>query len=711
MEVTDQGLKVCFQTWRLQGQKGYVFLGYKDYTQGNDSRLFHRSFQYPRSKGSMIAWFERMKEKGYDLYWCPRMYPEGKRHGGTALPCNVLYQDLDDLVSPQEAGDKLGKTPSVVWETSKGSYQALWYLTEMLSPEEFNQLNYRVHKTIGSDQGSWHDTKMIRIPGTRNGKPKYDSYSEKERMGILHYNKPKNKVYPKILKVVKDELPQNQTSDLNIEKTSLSFKELLEKYKGKIPAKTKEFLLINDQVIGYADRSKIIFGMSKDLFRAGIEDSDVFHLISLSPWGEKYRGSKRRSLITTLKKCKSIVELEAQSEIKQPKESLKHHKRRKSAWEEGEKKRESPDSGFDLEDPDQESGGLLNTIKPLSYYENTEMKRHKWLIDNWLVDGNHGMVIGESKAYKSTILSAMSLSVATGVPLFGKFPVSKQGKVLIVQMENDSAGTKYTFKAIEDGGDPQYIKEIKEARERLNNEIPIDIYNFTNDMGEGFVLTNEDHRDQLEQYIKKNKPVLVILDPLYLLKGELDVSNPADMEPLLKWVKKIPYMASKDGKTRKTTVVIATHTRKKSNIQGKTNRELTFEDIMGTQMFSMWWEFAILLYHCAESRDGKSYLAAKLQTRYMGISSPKKIIIDSTVPGKMQFLTTDLIDGDEDEEDKFVILQELLQKDNCGYSEQSLANSLGISRGMLKRMIIEGIQKKILIKKSDKKIYLLEVDD
>lgn len=709
MEGIDQGLEVCFNTWRVQGHEGFVFLGYKDYTQGDDSRLYHRSFQYPRSKGSMISWAKKMEKKGHDLYWCPRIYPEAKRHGGTALSCNALYQDLDNLVTPDHAQRILGKRPSVVWETSKGSYQAIWYLTELLSPEEFNLLNYRVHKTIGSDQGSWHDTKMIRIPGTRNGKNKYSSYSEEDRMGKLIVNRKYDKVLPRILKVKKVDLPQTSSSDVFIEPSDLGFKELLAKHKGIIPAKAKEYLLINEQVIGSADRSRIIFGLVKDLYRAKLSDSEVFHLINQSPWGEKYQGSKRRSLITTMKKCKALIELELQKQgDSKDKKSIKHHKKRKSAWEENEKKHEPQGEEGEYEE---EKGGLLNTIKPLSYYETTEMERHKWLIDNWLVDGNHGMVIGESKAYKSTILSAMSLSVATGVPLFGKFPVTKQGKVLIVQMENDSAGTKYAFKSIEEGGDPQYIREIKEARERLHNEIPIDIYNFTNDMGEGFVLTNEDHRDQLEQYIKKNKPVLVILDPLYLLKGELDVSNPADMEPLLKWVKKIPYMASKDGKTRKTTVVIATHTRKKANIQGKTNRELTFEDIMGTQMFSMWWEFAILLYHCAESRDGRSYLAAKLQTRYMGISSPKKIIIDSTIPGKMQFLTTDLIDGAEEEEDKFVILQEMLQRDNSGYSEQSLANSLGVSRSLIKRMVIEGIQKKILIKRSDKKVYLIEGGD
>ena len=77
----------------------------------------------------------------------------------------------------------------------------------------------------------------------------------------------------------------------------------------------------------------------------------------------------------------------------------------------------------------------------------------------------------------------------------------------------------------------------------------------------------------------------------------------------------------------------------------------------------------------------------------------------------MQFLTTDLIDGAEEEEDKFVILQEMLQRDNSGHSEQSLANSLGVSRSLIKRMVIEGIQKKILKKGRDKKVYLVEGGD
>src|SRR5690606_19108141 len=66
-----------------------------------------------------------------DLYFTPLSFRGKKRRNEEAVaPMRVLYADLDP-VHPSSLAIK----PSAAWETSPGSYQAVWYLSKGVSRE------------------------------------------------------------------------------------------------------------------------------------------------------------------------------------------------------------------------------------------------------------------------------------------------------------------------------------------------------------------------------------------------------------------------------------------------------------------------------------------------------------------------------------------------------------------------------------------------
>ena len=60
-----------------------------------------------------------------------------------------------------------------------------------------------------------------------------------------------------------------------------------------------------------------------------------------------------------------------------------------------------------------------------------------WAIDEWLVEGESGLVIGEPKTYKSTLALDMAVSLATGTDFMGIYPVRTVSPVLFIQEENN----------------------------------------------------------------------------------------------------------------------------------------------------------------------------------------------------------------------------------------------------------------------------------
>ncbi len=102
---------------------------------------------------------------GQDLFWSPLTFM-GQRQNNQAVGLNILFADLDHIDT------KLLHTywPHLLWLTSEGSTQAVWYLTHALDLVEWSDLNQRMTYHMKADKGGWHASKLLRIPGTLNWK-------------------------------------------------------------------------------------------------------------------------------------------------------------------------------------------------------------------------------------------------------------------------------------------------------------------------------------------------------------------------------------------------------------------------------------------------------------------------------------------------------------------------------------------------------------
>lgn len=100
-----------------------------------------------------------------DLYFCPNSFGDKVRQKHLCLPGRIMYQDLDES-DPRQ----LPLQPELWWETSPGRFQALWVLDQAVEPLELAQLNRALNRACHADPGTWNLTRLLRVPGSWNGK-------------------------------------------------------------------------------------------------------------------------------------------------------------------------------------------------------------------------------------------------------------------------------------------------------------------------------------------------------------------------------------------------------------------------------------------------------------------------------------------------------------------------------------------------------------
>ncbi len=106
--------------------------------------------------------------EGEDLYFSVGQFRKKGRNAEDFLATHWLWADLDE-VHPAEA-EKVGLTPSLAWESSRGRYQALWRLDRELGAATLERLNQALSYKLGADRGGWDLTQVLRVVGTRNFK-------------------------------------------------------------------------------------------------------------------------------------------------------------------------------------------------------------------------------------------------------------------------------------------------------------------------------------------------------------------------------------------------------------------------------------------------------------------------------------------------------------------------------------------------------------
>lgn len=460
--------------YALQGEAGdYFILSVK----GPGVKWKDIPIQYNKDQvhDQLESIFEKYPPEDYDLYFSPMPFDKPHRKIEYGKETKFMIQDIDEL----DDSDRIDPAPSYLWESSPNKYQGIWELDRYISESEYTPLNKALAHHIGCDDCfDW--CHVYRIPGTVNHKYK-DHPQVSHVTATRKIYKPKT--LTKLLKVKPREEEVTRSSDLNERK-------IYAKY--DISKKVRDMLAL-DSLEGI-DRSSTIWYIENSLSDLGMTPQEIIYLVKNSIFN-KYAGrsDEDKRLRSELKKIIS----------------------------------------GQLAESSHDSEAMNLEVSTFSQVMTRGEDFSGWLVKGFWGKNSHGIVAGMPKCFKSTIAHDLAVSVASGTPFLGKFPVLDPGPVIMVQNENaDYMIRDRNEKLIMSRGIAGSVRQKKNGhlRVRLPKDIPLYFIN-----QQGFMLSSEEHRKKLEELIQKVHPVLVMFDPLYLMfDGEINSAK--ELTPALNWL-------------------------------------------------------------------------------------------------------------------------------------------------------------------------------
>jgi hypothetical protein len=135
-------------------------------------RRFTQCFdRWPAGRHRLLAQAMAAADQA-DVYVGVLLRSGPSRRAGTAQPGRVAWADVDGAWTIQrgQALDRLGGWPT--WQVHSGSGRHLYLpLEDLEPPERLEGWNRRLAALLAADSG-WSQTKLLRLPGTYNHKPR-----------------------------------------------------------------------------------------------------------------------------------------------------------------------------------------------------------------------------------------------------------------------------------------------------------------------------------------------------------------------------------------------------------------------------------------------------------------------------------------------------------------------------------------------------------
>jgi hypothetical protein len=527
--VEEQTKRLLSAIWG--NREGYVFLPFKENGKWHETPGLHLNGSFPNVS-------EIVDRRG-DVYFCPVVFSKPKRKKEFAKPTNLLWADLD----PVHPG-KCRLRPSIAWESSPGRYQALWFLTSELPPEEASELSRRIAYADGADRSGWDLGQVLRIPGTRNYK-----YPSNPPVKLLWAKRSINYAPDEIRSAYP---PVESEDDGRTLSDAESWPEVTEsEVNAAFGALPHGFQVRIVRPIEGADRSLELQKLARDLLRHGLTPDVVAHLLKMSGYN-KFRGrtDEKQQLLKQVRAATQVIgeRLKAQPlpqeltlDANQPLEQMEVH-----TW-----------------------GDFLSVPTQL-----------KWLVEDSWVDESVGFISGRSKSYKTWIALDLGLSVVSGKPFLDQFLVGRTGPVILVQEEDPMPVLQERLRLIgkRKGMLPSVDVLYSPDRLRLDfPDYPLHIINL-----QGFNLGSTDKVAQVRQLIAEVNPIMVILDPLVVMLGGVDEFRASEVSNLLQVIKfwREEYRCS---------VVVVHHWNKTKNDDGDRGGQHMY----GSFAFHAWLESAL----------------------------------------------------------------------------------------------------------------------
>lgn len=479
-----------------------------------------------------------------DLYFAPNLYTGKLRRKIYALPGRWLYADLDE-VDPRTIDLK----PTVAWETSPGRYQALWLLKRPLAPEQLAKINQKLTYAVEADRGGWSLTKVLRVPGSVSTK-----HGTEHEVELLWSKGPVYEggvLWDQVKKVV---TPADEVGELpELVVPDQSARLLLKEY--EIPQKIRKMALAEET--DGQDRSATIWKLERDLLENGMPAEAVFVVVKASVWNKfKGQGRENKQLWTEIQRAVNQGSTSGKSRT----QSKKSSKAKGGSNSKGSRKRRS---------------------MSLEEFMGRDIRKPTWMVEGIWSESAHGVLAGPPKTYKSVLSTDLAVSVASGTKFLNHFPVPQTGPVILIQKENDEGEVHDRFARILHSRGLMGSASVSSGSLTYTRDNLPPVHIFDPD----FDLTDPADIRFLRRECRKKAPVLVVLDPLYLLVPGVDENSAHEMTPVLERLLRI--------KQNYNAGTLLIHHFKKQQAEGGT-RSMA-ERISGTGVFGRWYESALLL--------------------------------------------------------------------------------------------------------------------
>ncbi len=192
-------------------------------------------------------------------------------------------------------------------------------------------------------------------------------------------------------------------------------------------------------------------------------------------------------------------------------------------------------------------------VQPLPVVRASDLEisvcQQSWLIERLWSHQAVGIIGGSPKSGKTWLALEMAVSVASGSPCFGTFPVSSPGRVLLYAAEDSATTLRSRVETL------ARLHEVSFER--------LDVHIITVD---SLRLDRPDHQDRLESTLHAYKPALLLLDPLVRVHA-IDENVAGQVAALL------GYLRSLQRKTG-AAIAVVHHVRKSASPTGAAGNSL-----------------------------------------------------------------------------------------------------------------------------------------
>jgi hypothetical protein len=193
----------------------------------------------------------------------------------------------------------------------------------------------------------------------------------------------------------------------------------------------------------------------------------------------------------------------------------------------------------------------------------------RWLIEHLWTAAGVGILAGQPKSLKTYVALEMAVSVASGSPCLGVFPVSVQGPTLVYAAEDAPSDLRSRLESL--------------AAQRNRRLEDLDLRVITADF---IRLDHPQDQERLRETVLRYRPVLLVLDPLVRLHSQ-DENQSGPMAALLGYLRQLQRSTG-------TAVLIVHHLRKNGNASG------TGYNLRGSSDLYAWVDSFVSLQRCRD---------------------------------------------------------------------------------------------------------------